>query len=113
MNETKMAWPPALPFSMVLARACTMDQQAVSLLYKRFLPTVYRCALARVSDQHAAGDVTSETFFAMLESLGTVQANDDLGFAAWLLGIARNRNVLIACEKGVRSDNARSPFPSW
>jgi RNA polymerase sigma-70 factor (ECF subfamily) len=94
MNETKMTWPPALPFSAVLARASSMDQQAVSLLYKRFLPTVYRYALARVGDVHTAEDVTSETFFAMLESIGTVQASDELGFAAWLLGIARNKALM-------------------
>jgi RNA polymerase sigma-70 factor (ECF subfamily) len=71
-----------------------MDQQAVSLLYKRFLPTVYRYALARVGDPHSAEDVTSETFFAMLESIGKVQASDELGFAAWLLGIARNKSLM-------------------
>jgi RNA polymerase sigma-70 factor (ECF subfamily) len=94
MNETKMTWPPALPFSTVLARACTMDHQAISLLYRRFLPTVYRYALAQVGDSPSAEDVTSETFFAMLESMNTVQATDELGFAAWLLGIARNKALM-------------------
>jgi RNA polymerase sigma-70 factor, ECF subfamily len=93
-NETKMTWPPALPFSTVLARAQTMDQQAISMLYKRFLPTVYRYAVARVGNQHSAEDVTSETFFAMLESITAVQATDELGFAAWLLGIARNKALM-------------------
>jgi len=94
MNETKMTWPPALPFSTVLARAQAMDQQAVSLLYKRFLPTVHRYTLARVGDRHSAEDVTAETFFAMLESMNSVQATDELGFAAWLLGIARNKALM-------------------
>jgi RNA polymerase sigma-70 factor (ECF subfamily) len=94
MNETKMTWPPTLPFSTVLVRAQAMDQQAISLLYKRFLPTVHRYALARVGDVHSAEDVTSETFFAMLESMNTVQATDELGFAAWLLGIARNKALM-------------------
>ena len=94
MNETKLTWPPSLPFSTVLARARSMDQQAVSLLYKRFLPTVYRYALARVGDIHSAEDVTSETFSAMLESIDTVLASDELGFSAWLLGIARNKALM-------------------
>ncbi|PWT70540.1 MAG: RNA polymerase subunit sigma-24 [Chloroflexi bacterium] len=94
MNETKLTWPPALPFSTVLARARAMDQQAVSLLYRRFLPVVYRFALARVGNPHTAEDVTSDTFFAMLESMNTVQADDELGFAAWLLGIARNKTLM-------------------
>jgi RNA polymerase sigma-70 factor (ECF subfamily) len=94
MNETKLTWPPALPFSTVLARARAMDQQAVSLLYKRFLPAVYRYALGRIGNQHMAEDVTSDTFFAMLEAINTVQADDELGFAAWLLGIARNKTLM-------------------
>src|SRR5215469_5564071 len=94
MNETKLTWPPALPFSTVLARARKMDQQAVSLLYKRFLPVVYRYALARIGNPHTAEDVTSDTFFAMLEAINTVQASDELGFAAWLLGIARNKALM-------------------
>jgi RNA polymerase sigma-70 factor (ECF subfamily) len=94
MNETQLTWPPALLFGTVLSRARAMDQQAVSLLYRRFLPTVYRYALARVGDVHTAEDLTSETFFAMLESIGTVQATEELGFAAWLLGIARNKSLM-------------------
>src|SRR5215469_904113 len=94
MNETKLTWPPAVPFSTVLARARVMDQQAVSLLYKRFLPAVYRYALGRVGNPHTAEDVTSDTFFAMLEAIHTVQADDELGFAAWLLGIARNKTLM-------------------
>jgi RNA polymerase sigma-70 factor, ECF subfamily len=89
-----MTWPPDLPFGRVLERARTLDQRAISALYKRFLPTVYRFALARVGDVHAAEDVTAETFLAMIESIGTTRATDELGFAAWLLGIARNKVLL-------------------
>jgi RNA polymerase sigma-70 factor (ECF subfamily) len=94
MNETKLTWPPTLPFSAVLARARALDQQAVSLLYKRFLPTVYRYAVARIGNPHTAEDITSDTFFAMLEAINSVKANDELGFAAWLLGIARNKTLM-------------------
>jgi RNA polymerase sigma-70 factor (ECF subfamily) len=61
------------------------------MLYKRFLPVVYRYALARVTDVQQAEDVTSETFFAMIESIPSTRAEDELAFAAWLLGIARNK----------------------
>lgn len=84
-------WPPALPFERALDRARSLDTSAISLLYQRFLPVVYRYTMARVGDQHAAEDVTSETFFAMVESIATTRATDELGFAAWLLGIARNK----------------------
>jgi RNA polymerase sigma-70 factor (ECF subfamily) len=89
-----MTWPPDLPFGRVLERARALDQQAVAALYKRFLPTVYRFTLARVGDVHAAEDVTADTFFAMIESITTTRATDELAFAAWLLGIARNKVLL-------------------
>lgn len=86
-----MTWPPSLPFARVLERARALDATALSLLYKRFLPTVYRFALARGGDQHTAEDVTSATFLAMVEHIAQTRAEDELSFAAWLLGIARNQ----------------------
>ncbi len=89
-----MTWPPSLPFALVLARARTLDQSAVSLLYRRFLPVVYRYVLARVGDVHHAEDITSDTFFSMIEGIRGTRAQDELGFAAWVLGIARNKVAL-------------------
>lgn len=86
-----MTWPPELPFSAVLEHARQRDHNAISRLYKRFLPTVYRYVLARVADPATAEDITADTFYAMLESIGAVRAQDELSFAAWLLGIARNK----------------------
>lgn len=89
-----MTWPPTLPFEAVLARARTLDNTAISLLYRRFLPVVYRYALARVSDVHHAEDITADTFFAMVEGIGGSRAQDELAFVAWVLGIARNKVAL-------------------
>lgn len=86
-----MTWPPDLPFERVLEAARAMDSLALTRLYKRFLPVVYRYALARIGDSHSAEDVTSETFFAMMDGIAHTRARDELTFAAWLLGIARNR----------------------
>jgi RNA polymerase sigma-70 factor (ECF subfamily) len=47
--------------------------------------------LGRVRDAHLAEDVTSETFLAMVDSVEHVRADDEPAFAAWLLGIARNK----------------------
>jgi RNA polymerase sigma-70 factor (ECF subfamily) len=63
----------------------------MGMLYKRFLPVVYRYALAHIGDVHAAEDVTSETFFAIVEHIGETRAHDELSFVAWALGIARNQ----------------------
>ncbi len=90
-GRTGMTWPPALPFASVLTRAREHESHALSLLYHRFLPVVYRYALGRVGNVHAAEDVTSETFLAILHGLASSRADDELGFAAWVLGIARNQ----------------------
>lgn len=86
-----MTWPPELPFAAVIDGARSGDQGSFSRLYKRYLPTVYRYVLARVANPATAEDLTSDTFFAMLESIAAARAQDELAFAAWLLGIARNK----------------------
>ena len=88
---TGMTWPPTLPFSLALARARALDQSALGMLYRRFMPVVYRYVLARVSAPPVAEDVTSETFLAVVTGIGAMRAEDELAFAAWLLGIARNK----------------------
>lgn len=89
-----MTWPPTLPFEQALDRARAADSYALSLLYRRFLPVVYRYTLAQVADPHIAEDLTSETFFAVVEGIRQARARDELSFAAWVLGIARRRVAL-------------------
>ncbi len=84
-------WPTDQAFTFVVRRARALDHEALSLLYGRYLPVVYRYVLARVGDIHLAEDLTAETFMAMVESVERLRADDELGFAAWLLGIARNK----------------------
>jgi RNA polymerase sigma-70 factor (ECF subfamily) len=80
-----------MTFEHVLERGRARDADALSLLYRRFLPVVYRFLLARVSDVPLAEDLTSETFFAVMGGIADVRATDELGFATWVLGIARNK----------------------
>jgi RNA polymerase sigma-70 factor (ECF subfamily) len=89
-----MTWPPSLPFETALARAKSLDERSLSLLYARFLPVVYRFHLARLGDSHLAEDLSAETFMAMVEQIPRVRAEDELTFAAWLLGIARNKQLM-------------------
>jgi RNA polymerase sigma-70 factor (ECF subfamily) len=89
-----MTWPPSLPFETALARAKTLDERSLSLLYARFLPVIYRYHLARLSDPHLAEDLTAETFIAMVEQIARARAEEELTFAAWLLGIARNKLLM-------------------
>lgn len=80
-----------MPFGALLERARALDHGALSMLYTRYLPVVYRAMLGHVSDVHLAEDLTAETFFAMVESIERMRASDELGFAAWLLGIGRHK----------------------
>ena len=89
-----MTWPPALPFEQALQRAQAADRYAMGLLYKRFLPVIYRYALARVGDIHAAEDITADTFFVIVERIAETRAHDELTFVAWALGIARNQAAM-------------------
>jgi RNA polymerase sigma-70 factor, ECF subfamily len=88
---TGMTWPPALPFGLALERARSLDQSALGMLYHRFMPVVYRFVLARSGSVHIAEDITSDTFLAVIEGIGAMRARDELSFAAWVLGIARNK----------------------
>lgn len=104
-GRTGLTWPPALSFTTVLAGARRHDARALSLLYHRFLPVVFRYALGRVADTHAAEDITSETFLAMIHGVAAARAEDELSFASWVLGIARNQ-VAMHFRR-----HARSPVP--
>ena len=88
---TGYTWPPGLPIGQTLERARHLDQTAISLLYRRFLPIVYRYALAHVGNAPQAEDVTSETFYAMVDGITSMRAQDERSFTAWLLGIAHNK----------------------
>ena len=101
-----MTWPPALHFAAVLARARALDQRAISMLYHRFLPVVYRFVLARIGDPYQAEDITSETFFAVLEGIAHTRAENELGFAAWILGIARNQVAMHFRRQRTRPETA-------
>jgi RNA polymerase sigma-70 factor (ECF subfamily) len=52
---------------------------------------IYRFLYSRTGNTTLAEDLTSDTFFAIMESLGTLHSQDELGFATWALGIARNK----------------------
>ncbi|CAA9341187.1 MAG: RNA polymerase ECF-type sigma factor, partial [uncultured Nocardioidaceae bacterium] len=59
------------------------------MLYDHYQPSIYRFLVYRVGSVALAEDLTSETFFRALRSLGSFrwQGKD---FGAWLTTIARN-----------------------
>jgi RNA polymerase sigma factor (sigma-70 family) len=52
---------------------------------------IYRFLHLRTSNTTLTEDLTSDTFFSIMEGLGSLRAQDELGFATWALGIARNK----------------------
>ena len=65
------------------------DTEAFGLLYDHYNTSVYRFVYYRVGSVALAEDLTSETFFRALRSMGSFkwQGKD---FGAWLMTIARN-----------------------
>ena len=88
MSESRRA---ELGFEAILGRARALDRDALGTLYDRYLPAIYRFVHGRVGDPHLAEDLTADTFMAMVESVERARAEDELSFAAWLFGIARNK----------------------
>src|SRR5579885_2897185 len=77
-------------FSRLLEQARQGESDALSTLYRQFLPGIFGYIAARVPDRATAEDLTSEVFLSMVENIHRVRANDEAGFAAWLFQIARN-----------------------
>jgi len=99
----------------VLIRKAKDDMTAFSALYERYADQVYRYLLVRVGNVHDAEDLTSQTFMAAMKGLKSYRGQST--FAAWLLGIARNKAADLfrkrrpvlelneAVEKAGRSDD--------
>ena len=69
------------------------DSSALTVLYRRYLPTVWRYVYWRVGrHRHVAEDVVSETFLA---AIGQLRGFDPEGgsVAAWLTAIARHKLI--------------------
>ncbi|HEU5370021.1 MAG TPA: sigma-70 family RNA polymerase sigma factor [Ktedonobacterales bacterium] len=79
--------PP--PFRDQLDRARRGDSEALSILYRQFLPGVFGYVAARVPDRATAEDLTSEVFLKMVEGISRLRATEEASFAAWILQIAR------------------------
>lgn len=75
-----------------LVREAAANPEAFAELYRRYLRPVYRYHLVHTGNVRDAEDLTSQTFMAALEGLGTFRA--DGSFAAWLMGIASRKRAL-------------------
>ncbi len=93
------------------------ESEALSQLYRQFLPGIFGYIATRVPDRATAEDLTSEVFLKMVEGIGQLRAANEAAFAAWLLQIARitvagyyrkreHLPVLVSLEPGDQEEDA-------
>ncbi|GHO95156.1 RNA polymerase sigma factor [Reticulibacter mediterranei] len=76
-------------FPSLLNDARQGESEAISVLYRQFLPGIFWYIAARVPDRSIAEDLTSEVFLEMVEGIHKVRAKSEATFASWLFQIAR------------------------
>jgi RNA polymerase sigma factor (sigma-70 family) len=81
----------AAAFAQVIRRARLHQEEALVALYQRALPVIYRYVLARLGQPDLVEDVVSDVFLVMVESIGTLRADHEAGFYAWLIQIAQGK----------------------
>ncbi len=98
-SEEHRATPPLAADDELVERALR-DRAAFGELYRRYLPRVYRYALARTGDAEQAQDVTAQTFLAALEGLASYRRTGTL--LASLPDLARGRRFLAPLEQAAQ-----------
>jgi len=92
---------------LVVDRARTGDESALSELYLTYFPRVYRYILARTGNSHDAEDLAEEVFMRMLEAIERFQWRE-APFSAWLFRIAHN--AVISQRRRETSRGKSSPL---
>ncbi len=59
---------------VLISRIQTGDREALMTLYERYLPSVWRYVYSRLGHEAASHDVVSETFLAMIQNIGQLDA---------------------------------------
>ena len=76
----------------LVVRAKAADHQALTTIYERYSPAIYRYIYYRVGDAEMAEDIRADVFVRMLEGMGRYE---DRGWplSAWLYRIAHDRTI--------------------
>lgn len=107
------ATPPdttvAITHAELVRRAQAADEEALTTIYERYAPGIFRYIYYRVGDPELARDVQSEVFVRMLEGIGTYE---DRGWpiSAWLYRIAHARTVDALRRKDRQSHSTLEPW---
>lgn len=92
MTTTMTTHPHSPPADEVdLAHQARTDAEAFGELYRRHVTRVYRYHMAHTGNVKDAEDLTSQTFMAALEGIGSFRGAGS--FAAWVLGIAARKKA--------------------
>ena len=75
-----------------LIQQALTDTDAFAELYRRHITRVYRYHMAHTGNVKDAEDLTSQTFIAALEGIGSFRGTGS--FAAWLMGIASRKRLM-------------------
>jgi RNA polymerase sigma-70 factor (ECF subfamily) len=80
------------PHHDIIRRAQAADPAALSTIYERYAPGIFRYVYYRVGDVELAHDIQSDVFLRMLEGIGRYE---DRGWSigSWLYRIAHARTV--------------------
>lgn len=99
----------ALANAELVRRAQAADPQALTAIYERYAPGIYRYIYYRLGDAELARDVQSDVFLRMLEGIG---GYEDRGWpiSAWLYRIAHARTV-DALRR--RDRHPQAPLEPW
>ena len=93
MTTTMTTHPHSPPADEVdLAHQARTDAEAFGELYRRHVTRVYRYHMAHTGNVKDAEDLTSQTFMAALEGIGSFRGAGS--FAAWVLGIAARKKAM-------------------
>lgn len=95
--------------SELVVRAKAFDHQALTTIYERYSPAIYRYIYYRVGDAELAEDLRAEVFLRMLEGMDRYE---DRGWplSAWLYRIAHDRTIDTLRRRRTR---AQLPLESW
>ena len=87
--------------SQLVARAKTADHQALTTIYERYSPAIYRYIYYRVNDAELAEDLRADVFLRMIEKMDSYE---DRGWpiSSWLYRIAHDRTIDALRYHGIR-----------
>ena len=101
--------PPATPDSELIVRAKAGDEAALSQIYERYAPAIYRYIYYRVGERELAEDLQADVFVRMLEGM---HRYEDRGWpiSAWLYRIAHDRTIDTLRR---RTSRPQVPLEAW